>query len=90
MSREDDLYNKAVNFAVEETEKQGLGWIQPSGRNSGLERYEGEEYAVLRDSDEEVSGVIRIDGDDRFTILDPEDWPEELLPNNDDESDEDE
>jgi hypothetical protein len=87
MSRENDLYDKAVNFAAGETKKQGLGWIQPCGDNSRLERYERNEYAVLRDSDENVSGVIRIDGEDKFTILDPEDWPEELQPD-DGESDE--
>jgi hypothetical protein len=89
MSREDDLYDKTINFAIEEAEKEGLGWIQPCGDNSRLEQYAGKEYAVLRDSDEEVSSVIRVDGEDKFTILDPEDWPEELQPD-DGESDEDE
>jgi hypothetical protein len=80
MSREDELYEKSLDFAKEQTEEEGLGWIQPSGNDSGIERYDGTEYAVLRDSGGKVMGVIRIDDPeaDEFTILDPEDYPEEL------------
>jgi hypothetical protein len=80
MSRKDSLYEKALVFAKEQTECDGSGWKQPSGGDSGIERYDGVEYAVLRDSGSKIIGVIRVDDADRekFTILDPEDYPEGL------------
>jgi hypothetical protein len=81
MSEEDSLYGSALDFARIQTEKDGLVWMQPSGSNSGLERHDGVEYAVLRDADCEITAVIRVDNadDEEFTILDPEDYPEELM-----------
>jgi hypothetical protein len=68
-----------MDFAAKEV---GPGWVQPSSVESGLERYDGVKYAVLRDSGG-IHSVYRVDngeeGTEEFSLVEPEDYPDELM-----------
>ncbi|GHV16160.1 hypothetical protein FACS189493_1520 [Spirochaetia bacterium] len=75
----DRLVERCMDFAAREA---GPGWMQPSGSESILEKYDGVEYVVFRNSDMTCHSVYRVDnceeGEEKFSLVDPEDFPEVL------------